>query len=320
MYGTGETYYYMECSSCGCLQLIDPLDNVSDFYPGEYYSFKEFKIYENNRTKNIIKNIRGSFFKVRGNMYLNSNPVIKFFAGKFLDFFIPSTQPLASLKLPHFFNVFGEIEISFNKRILDVGSGAGYGLVLMNQYGFSDLTGIDPFIKHDIIYNNSVKILKNWFEDINKEYDIVIFQHSFEHISDPLKIFKHLNNVTHKDSDIIISTPVADSYAWEKYKTNWVQIDAPRHYFIHTKKSIDLLANTNGFYIHKIKYDSSEFQFCGSEQYKAGIPLMDERSYKKNPRGYMFNSSQMRNYKKHSKELNKNGLGDQAVFYLKKNI
>jgi 2-polyprenyl-3-methyl-5-hydroxy-6-metoxy-1,4-benzoquinol methylase len=320
MYGTRKEYSYLECSTCGCLQLLNPPDVISEYYPNEYYSFEKFKDYEIKSAKNIIKNLRRIFFNVRGKIYLNSNTVLKFFSGRFIDFFLPSRQPLASLKLPYFFTLLDEIEVSFQKRILDVGSGAGYGLVLMNQYGFTNLTGIDPFIEQDIFYNKNVKILKKRFEDISERYDIVIFQHSFEHMKEPLKIFEHLNNVTHKDSYVIIATPLADSYAWEKYKSDWVQIDAPRHFFIHTKKSLKLLADTTGFSINKIKYDSSEFQFWGSEQYKAGIPLLDKKSYKKKHEKTMFSKSQLKNYKKQARELNKNKLCDQAIFFLNKNI
>jgi 2-polyprenyl-3-methyl-5-hydroxy-6-metoxy-1,4-benzoquinol methylase len=317
MYGTGKEYTYMECFSCGCLQLIDPPDDISEFYPVDYYSFEKFKNYENNNAKKIINDLRGYFFRVRGKVYLYSNPVIKFFAGKFFDFFLPSRQPLASLKLPYFFSLLDEIEVNFQKRILDVGSGAGYGLVLMNQYGFSNLTGIDPFIRKDIIYNKNVKILKKQFEELNEKYDVVIFQHSFEHLRDPHKIFEHLNKVTHKESDIIVAMPVADSYAWENYNTDWVQLDAPRHYFIHTKKSFLLLAEKFGFYIHKIKYDSSEFQFWGSEQYSKKISLDSTDSYKTNPEKSIFSKKEIRDFKKRSRRLNENSIGDQAIFYLR---
>lgn len=318
MFGTRKEYLYLECPACGCLQLMNPPDDISEYYPNGYYSFEKFRTYDNDASKKIIKNLRSAFFKVRGRAYLHSNPGVKFFSGRFIDFFLPSRQPLASLKLPYFFSLLDGIDVTFQKRILDVGSGAGYGLVLMNQYGFTDLTGIDPFIEKDIFYNNNVKILKKQFEDINEKYDIVIFQHSFEHMQEPVKIFEHLKRITHKDSDIIIAMPIADSYAWEKYKTDWVQIDAPRHYFIHTKKSLNLLADSTGFSINKIKCDSSEFQFWGSEQYSKNIPLYAINSFKTNAKRSIFSKKEIRDFKRLAKRLNENLDGDQAIFYLKK--
>lgn len=318
MYGTGEKYQYLECSVCGCLQIIDPPVEISEAYPADYYSFTEFRNYKDNFIKNLIKNFRGKFFKLRGKIYLNSRFKLKFFAGKFFDFFLPTSQPLASLKLPYFFKILDEIKSDFNDKILDVGSGTGYGLVLMNQYGFTNLTGIDPFIKQDIIYNQNVKIIKKEFGEVQGLYDIILFQHSFEHMPEPSKIFEHLNSVTNNNSNVIISIPVADSYAWKYYRTNWVQIDAPRHYFIHTKRSIELLAAKYGFYINKINYDSSEFQFWGSEQYKIGIPLHNNKSFLNKSSKPVFSKSQIKEFKKHANKLNLSGTGDQAIFYLKK--
>lgn len=318
MYGTGKIYNYLECSKCGCLQILDPPDEISENYPNDYYSFSKFNNYEDNSKKYLIKKLRGKFFKLRGKIYLNSNSKIKFMTGKFFDLFLPKSQPLASLRLPYFFKILDEIKSNFDDKILDVGCGAGYGLILMHQYGYNNLTGIDPFIKQNIIYNQYVNILKKEFEEIKSLYDIILFQHSFEHIPEPAKIFEHLNLVTDNNSIIIISIPVADSFAWEYYKTNWVQIDAPRHYFIHTKKSIELLAADHGFYISKIKYDSSEFQFWGSEQYKKGISLYNQKSFLNGIDDSIFTQSQIKAYKKQAKELNNNSKGDQAIFYLKK--
>jgi len=318
MYGTGENYKYMECSLCGCLQIINPPSKISESYPADYSSFSEFKNYEDNRTKKLIKNFRGNFFKIRGKLYLNSNPIVKFFVGKFIDFFLPASQPLASLKLPFFFEMFDEISPNFNKKILDVGCGSGGGLILMNQYGFINLTGIDPFIKQDIIFNQNVRIFKKEFREVLGIYDIVLFQHSFEHIQEPAETFEHLNLVTDNNSNIIISIPVADSFAWENYKTDWVQIDAPRHYFIYTKKSLELLANKYGFYLSKIKYDSNEFQFWGSEQNRMGITIKHKKSYANGITNTTFSKSQIKEFRKRANELNASGLGDQAVFYFKK--
>lgn len=318
MFGTGKKYQYLECSRCGCLQIINPPTDISEFYPADYYSFSGFKTFEDNRTKNLIKNFRGKFFKLRGKLYFNSNPILRFLSGKFFDFFLPASQPLASLKSPFFFELLDEIKPDFNKKILDVGCGAGYGLVLMNQYGYTNLTGIDPFIKKDIFYNKNVRILKKEFGEVHDLYNIVLFQHSFEHMPEPSKIFEHLNSVTDKNSDVIISIPVADSFAWKNYKTNWVQIEAPRHYFIHTKKSIEMLATNYGFSVNKIKYDSDEFQFWGSEQCRKGIPIMHKKSYANSTHNSIFSKSQIKEFRKQAKELNASGLGDQAVFYLKK--
>jgi hypothetical protein len=63
----------------------------------------------------------------------------------------------------------------------------------------------------------------------------------------------------------------------------WVQLDAPRHFFLHSANSLGLLAGKVGMAVTETVYDSDELQFVGSEQYLKGIPLRSENSYVVNP-------------------------------------
>lgn len=116
----------------------------------------------------------------------------------------------------------------------------------------------------------------------------------------------------------MIRTPLASSYAWEKYKENWVQLDAPRHFFIHTPKSIAILCQKSGLQISDIVYDSHELQFYGSEQYKKGIPLLSKNLYMLNPEQSTFLPKRIKQFKKKAEILNKLGRGDQAAFWVTK--
>ena len=81
---------------------------------------------------------------------------------------------------------------------------------------------------------------------------------------------------------------------------------------------MDILAKNTGFRIEKIIFDSTEFQFWGSEQYKRGIPLKGENSYRVNPSKSIFSKGEMRRFKQRAKELNSKNVGDQAAFYLER--
>ena len=65
-------------------------------------------------------------------------------------------------------------------------------------------------------------------------------------------------------------------------------------------------------------FDSDEFQFWGSEQYKSGISLQSDKSYSVNPAQSIFNQEQVDQFRKKAIQLNRDARGDQAVFYLKK--
>jgi hypothetical protein len=95
---------------------------------------------------------------------------------------------------------------------------------------------------------------------------------------DPVKVLKDLSRILNNNRYILIRIPVIDSYVLGKYQENWVSLDAPRHLFLHTVKSIRLIAEKAGLEIKKIVYDSDEFQFWGSEQYLKSIALRGKGS------------------------------------------
>ena len=67
-----------------------------------------------------------------------------------------------------------------------------------------------------------------------------------------------------------------------------------------------------------VSYDSTTFQFWGSEQYVSDIPLMDARSYFVNPAESLFTPEQIDAFTAHAGELNAREEGDQAAFNIRK--
>jgi len=93
-----------------------------------------------------------------------------------------------------------------------------------------------------------------------------------------------------------------------------VQLDAPRHFIIHTPQSFRLTFEAAGFRASHIIFDSGPFQFYASESYERDIPLTQVRS-----QIAQLGSAAMRQMKMRSSELNRQQLGDQAAFFLKAN-
>ena len=91
---------------------------------------------------------------------------------------------------------------------------------------------------------------------------------------------------------------------------DWVQLDAPRHIFLHTEKSMQILCDQAGLTLSGVIYDSWNLQFYGSELYKRNIPL------RANKEKEVFSGQQMDEFTTESITLNKKKQGDQACFYL----
>jgi SAM-dependent methyltransferase len=150
---------------------------------------------------------------------------------------------------------------------------------------------------------------KQSFAEINKHYDFVIMNHAFEHTLDPLATLRQLWRVLKPNRYALIRIPIAPSFAWQKYGVNWVQLDAPRHLFIHTVSSMRMLAEAANLTITKIFFDSDHFQFTGSERYLRGIPHSQ-------PDEVVFSQDQLATFHREAEKLNREGKGDQAGFFI----
>jgi hypothetical protein len=142
-----------------------------------------------------------------------------------------------------------------------------------------------------------------------------MFNHSFEHMDEPLQVFRHIYKVLNKGCYALIRIPVADSFAFRKYGADWVNLDPPRHFFLHTTNSITHLAGQSGLQLKETIYDSLQFQFYGSELYKRNMTLVD---YDKGLHKDVFTKKQMRSFRAEAKRLNQINDGDWACFYLYK--
>lgn len=294
-FGTRDKFIYCECSSCGCLQLTNPPSDLSIYYPDKYFSFQLPK---------------EKYFKKKLNIYRDRYSFgIPSFIGKIL---------FSKYGSPTYINWLNELNVTLSSSILDVGSGVGKLLYRMGNSGFSNLIGIDAFIENDITYANGVKIFKKSLFEINSKYDLIMMHHSLEHMDDQHKVFQKLATMLDPGKFLFVRIPVCSSFAWEHYKENWFALEAPRHFFNHSLKSLKYLAEQYGFTVKKIIYDSRSIQLYGSEQYKQNIPLMDERSYFVNPNNSIFTPGQMEEFENQTRKLNETGRGDQAGFFLMK--
>jgi SAM-dependent methyltransferase len=187
----------------------------------------------------------------------------------------------------------------------------------LREYGFHKLLGVDPYIDDDISYPNGVRVLKRSLDDIAGPFDLVMFHHSFEHLADPQAMLGRVHEVLGRGSYALIRMPVVGK-TWRDYGVDWFQLDAPRHLFLFSEQGFRHLATSAGFVVERVTYDSTEFQFWASEQYRHGIPFLDQRSHFGDPQGSMFDEDQILSWKRQADSLNAADSGDQAAYYLRK--
>lgn len=298
MFGLKDIFTYFQCSKCLCLQIAQIPSNISRYYPSGYYSLSS-RTQIRNRIEEQLLLLRDQYAFSR-----------KGLVGRIVYFFFPSPA------MSHI----SSIGVAANAKILDVGCGSGRHLLALYRQGYKNLVGIDPFLDKDLEINNGLRIYKKTIDEVDGKFDLIMFHHSLEHMPNQFSTFQAISRLLDLNGLCVIRIPTVSSYAWEKYRINWASIDAPRHFFLHSHKSIRFLAQLAQLSVTEIKGDSTEFQFWASEQYSHNIPLLSRKSILKNPFKLVLMRSQIKFWKKKAHLLNRQGKGDQIAILLKKNI
>ena len=224
-------FLYFQCENCETLQLDLQNDEPLYFYPKNYYSFIRQKPI---LIRMLKKRIDEYAFRQSGLM------------GGFLAKFFPSTDVEAVRA------AYDDGRHDEYTSVLDIGSGSGWLLERLEHLGFKNLTGIDPYIDSDISRGKHVNVYKMQLKEVKGIYDLVISNHSFEHMTDPVLAIGYIKNLLSKKGCAIIRTPVFPNRIWEIYRENWCAIDAPRHIFIPSIKAMKLLAEWSGLCVDRV--------------------------------------------------------------------
>lgn len=302
MFGSGDSFDYAECSGCGTVRLIDVPDDLSAFYPPDYYSIA-----------NDPENTLGRFPKrqaVRG--------VVR---SATTGLGLGASLARAILKKGDF-NKLSAIRLAGLPRgrstsILEVGCGSGMLVYALSLAGLRNTIGIDPFAPEDRTFSTGASIRKLSLADVTGAFDLVMMHHSLEHVADPGDTLERARDVLSQDGRILVRMPTVSSLAYRTYGQHWVQLDAPRHLSVLSRQGMARLCRSKGLDVVAVRDDSTSFQFWGSEQVRRHIPMKDPRSYFVSPTSSGFNKVQMATWTQAAVAANRAGDGDQAVWVLR---
>ena len=303
MYGTREIFAYFQCSECGCLQILETPPDMSAYYPSDYYSYA-LPQQPISRAPAIRRTLE------------------KWIARQFLFNRGYKQAKLASQFVkppPELFRVDQLLRhcqiTSFQASFLDVGCGAqSWWLNDLQALGFKNLVGVDPFVNSNQDRDN-ISIRRGSLESIREKFDVISMHHSLEHTPDQLATLTAARQLLNRGGCCLVRIPLVSSLAWDKYGTNWAELDAPRHLFLHSTRSIELAGQRAGLTLHYSFWDSDSFEFWGSEQYVRDIPLKSPNSFAVNPDNSDFTYKEMAAYRDTAIQVNKDGRGGRGVFY-----
>jgi len=303
MYGLRDKFTYFQCSVCGCVQIAEFPENISEYYK-DYYAFTVKP--SDNSLKGKIKN---KLKQWRNHHIFKYSVFNQDLLGKFFFNSVPydEIQGLRALSYVQ--------SLSTDSRILEVGCGSGRWLKNLKSIGFNQLVGVDPFYVDNADADNSIRIIRGYLNEVKGvQFDLIMFHHSFEHVPDPLETLQTAKGLLRERGICLIRIPVSDSFAFGNYGVNWIEFDAPRHFFLHTVKSMTILAEKAALKISDIIYDTTEMEFWGSDQYAKDIPHFSKESYVQDRTRYT--KKQIKEFKAKAALLNQQKKGGRAIFVL----
>lgn len=287
MINKGESFRYLECGNCGAWYLIDEVE-MSRYYQKGYNPYLK-----NNCYRSIGQRIK-MFFLVRMIIFSNYNKFQFWYRYSNTDILI---QRLCGIKKSKY------------SRFLDVGCASGHWLDMMYDVGYKNLTGVDLFVPDDRMKGKKWNFIKgDIFSVQGEKFDVITLHHSFEHMDHHIEVLKKIETLLKDKGVCIISIPLAGGEAHKMFQEDYCQLDAPRHIALFTLKAFELACKESGLQIKYINFDSHETIYSISSGYKNTNKNHDELMKIPSPQ----------RYRKLSKQANRIGTADQAIFILKK--
>lgn len=297
MFGSREEFDYFLCDNCRTLQIAQVPDNLAVYYATDaYYSFGEGA--HEARWKSALKRIFARGMIGRPEKYPMGNGLI---------------HRIRRGAEPWIAQIEG---LRRDATVLDVGCGKGARLAALARLGFTDLSGVDPFLPATGAgtSDQGIHFFRGELTDIDGHYDLITMHHSLEHVAEPRRLLVAARERLKPGGRIFVRIPLLQDSVWQKYGANWAQIDAPRHFYLMPQAAFIGLAGSAGLDCISSGTDMLGWSLAWSEAYARDIPMHDSHGH---PNALPFTMSELAQYDRQAQALNAAGEGDQGYFVLR---
>ena len=164
-------------------------------------------------------------------------------------------------------------EIINSKQALDFGSGDGEFFKFISSPSLK-IDALDPLFKANHIEQ------KNFYTKIKEvpdnQYDIVFMWHSLEHVQDLENTINEVYKKLKDNGALVVAFPNHKSFDASCYKENWAALDAPRHLWHFSTKSIKKLMLQSGFKAKRsfpLLFDAHYISYLSAANNKSYFPV-----------------------------------------------
>lgn len=259
---TGETFSFIKCKRCGAL-FLDPRPTkrwLGKFYPeGSYYArdLPERAVLRRaspeagvkSKLQRRVLELYGLIGPARPSGFLWR--LTKLLV---LPLLVRNSALLRTL-------ISNRVAFTFQKRparVLEVGFGDGLLLAALRWLDLelwgTEISGAAcEFVSR--AFGAKTFCGEVWEAGYPDEYfDLVIFSHSLEHISEPLTALNEAHRITVPGGRLLLSLPNPSSWSARVLGKHWIGYDVPRHLFLFGPGPLRALVERAGFAIVRVSF------------------------------------------------------------------
>ncbi|MGB7413394.1 MAG: class I SAM-dependent methyltransferase [Thermosynechococcaceae cyanobacterium] len=194
-----------------------------------------------------------------------------------------SQLPLEKVKL-------AEMLIPDVRKVLDIGSGEGWGVKTLQESGY-EAYGYDiasPKMCHDSISVGSRDI-------VSGQYDVVTAVEVMEHLTDPIEACQWISRLVRPEGVFAFSTSTFNS---KKHDSSWWYLKQVGHISLHTRSSLNLLARATGFRVVASIFSTHVWVHSDTVPLGSGSRIKLKHALKKalDKKSYRILKARMKNY------------------------
>lgn len=157
-------------------------------------------------------------------------------------------------------------------KVLEIGCGNGERLYKLKNIGF-EVEGLEIDQKAIDIAEQKYgfKIFRGDIRELNfpsQSFDFIIMNHVLEHVFDPVSFLRECGRIVKKGGKIILTTPNFDSYTHKFFKEYWRGLEPPRHLYLYSIKSLEVLCKRAGLVKNKIWTSTAKTEFIVRDSFE----------------------------------------------------
>jgi SAM-dependent methyltransferase len=215
LHGTSGEFEVLRCTECGSARTLPyvPPESLGELYPDDYtaYAFPD-------------------------------NPALRLLAVSLSEaryWRAVRSEPLNRLR------------VGPRGRVLDVGSGRGDLGLILQRLGW-DVLGLEPSgpacaeaAERGVPTVHAT--LQSAGADLEGPFDVVVFNHSLEHVTEPIDDVRKARELLRDGGELIVVVPNFGSWQRVRFGTFWFHLDLPRHRSHFTQLGLSRLLGRAGF-------------------------------------------------------------------------